>query len=121
MNKNFKESSKSGSIAWLLQRISAVYLFIALVGHFIFYHFIRQGNIAKADILKYTRYSWFSVLQFLFLISALYHGLNGIWIVVEDYIHTKYLRIALFSLIIIVGIALLFVGTLTIVRISSPN
>ena len=121
MNKSLKETSKSGGISWLLQRISAVYLFIALVGHFIFYHFIRHGDIEKADILKYTRYSWFNVLQFLFLISALYHGLNGIWMVVEDYIHHKYLRIVLFSLIIIVGVSLLFVGTLTIIRISSLN
>ena len=119
MNKGIKESSKSGGISWFFQRISAVILFVILVGHFVFYHFIQHGKIQKAEILKYTKYSWFSVIQFLFLICALYHGLNGVWMVVEDYIHHKFLRIFLFFSIILVGIGFLFVGTLTIIKVSN--
>ena len=44
MNKNFKQTSKTGSLAWLLQRLSAVLLFVLLLFHFIVYHFISQGR-----------------------------------------------------------------------------
>jgi succinate dehydrogenase hydrophobic anchor subunit len=36
--------------------------------------------------------------------------------VVEDYIHTKFLRIAIYGLIISIGLCLFFIGTLTIFK-----
>jgi succinate dehydrogenase hydrophobic anchor subunit len=39
--------------------------------------------------------------------------------VIEDYISNKGWRIFLYSLLILVGISLLFVGTLTIMKVSS--
>jgi succinate dehydrogenase / fumarate reductase membrane anchor subunit len=119
MKKGIQETSRSGGIAWFLQRISAVVLFVIIIGHFVLYHFILHGDIEKTDVLKFTRFSWFSLIQFLFLVTALYHGLNGTWAVIEDYIHHKILRLILFSLVLIVGLGLLFVGTLTIIKVSS--
>jgi succinate dehydrogenase / fumarate reductase membrane anchor subunit len=118
MDKGIKETSKKGGVAWLLQRISAVFLFLVLIGHFILYHFIKQGDLKKAELLTYIRYPWFSLIQFLFLTAALYHGLNGVWMIIEDYVHGKLLRIILFSSLITVGLGLLFIGTLTIIRVS---
>lgn len=118
MEKGIKETSKKGGVAWLLQRISAVFLFLVVIGHFVLYHFIKQGELKKVEILKYTRYPWFSLIQFLFITAALYHGLNGVWTIVEDYVKGKLLRMILFSCIITVGVGLLFIGTLTIIRVS---
>jgi succinate dehydrogenase hydrophobic anchor subunit len=44
MNKDFKQTSRSGSVAWLLQRISAVILFVLLLLHFVTYHLLGQGG-----------------------------------------------------------------------------
>jgi len=121
MMKNFKESSKTGAVLWLFQRITAVILFVMLVYHFVFYHFVSKGIYPWKEVVAKMQSPWFNLLQFTFLISALYHGLNGIWMVVEDYIHCKIWRMIIFSAIIIVGFALLFVGTLTIIKISSLN
>ncbi len=118
MNKSYKQTSKSGSLAWLLQRISAVILFVLLLFHFIVYHFITQGQTTSYRyVLARAQSWWFPLLQFLFLLTALYHGLNGVWSVLEDYIASKFWRLVFYSLLLTVGTILLFVGTLTIIKL----
>ena len=120
MKKNFKETSKAGAIAWLLQRISAILLFAVLMYHFVFYHFFSQGKAPEwADIAAKMKSPWFNLLQFLFLTAALYHGLNGVWMVVEDYIHSKFWRLVIFSIILLAGASLLFIGTLTLFKVAN--
>jgi len=119
MRKNFKETSKRGAIAWLLQRISAVVLFVLLIYHFFTYHFISSATPGWGKVVSKMQSPWFSVMQFLFLTAALYHGLNGVWMVVEDYIHSKFWRFFIFSLILFAGSGLFFVGILTILKISN--
>ncbi len=118
MEKNFKQTSRSGAVAWLLQRISAVILFILLLFHFITYHFLtRTHAVEYRQVLERAQSWWFPLLQFAFLITALYHGLNGVWSVLEDYLSSRGWRLAWFSLLLTVGLALLFVGTLTIIKL----
>ncbi len=120
MRKNLKETSKTGARAWLLQRITAVILFVVLIYHFFIYHFISQGKAPGwSQVVAKMQSPWFNLLQFLFLAAALYHGLNGAWMVVEDYIHSKSWRFILFSLILVAGAGLFFVGTLTIFKAST--
>jgi succinate dehydrogenase / fumarate reductase membrane anchor subunit len=119
MKKNFKETSKAGAVAWLLQRISAVVLFVLLILHFVTYHFIAKGVYPWDTVVKKMQSPWFNLMQFVFLLTALYHGLNGVWMIVEDYIHSKFWRLLIFSLILIGGASLFFVGMLTIFKVSS--
>ncbi len=118
MKKTFKETSKTGAAAWLLQRISAVILFVLLIIHFVTYHFIARGVYPWEEVVAKMQSPWFNLMQFIFLVTALYHGLNGVWMVTEDYIHGRILRMIVYSLILLVGLALFFVGTVTIIKIS---
>lgn len=118
MDKNFKQTSRAGAVAWLLQRISAVILFVLLLLHFVTYHFLTQTrSVSYRQVLERAQSWWFPLLQFAFLVTALYHGLNGIWSVLEDYTHSKFWRLVWYGLLVTVGVALLFVGTLTIVKL----
>lgn len=119
MKKTFKESSKAGAIAWLLQRVTAILLFIGVIYHFVYYHFISNGVYTWKEVVAKMQSPWFNLLQFVFLVTALYHGLNGVWMVTEDYIHGRAWRMIIFSLILLVGTALFFVGILTIFKIQS--
>lgn len=119
MKKTFRESSKVGAIAWLLQRVTAILLFIGVIYHFVYYHFIRNGVYTWKEVVARMQSPWFNLLQFVFLVTALYHGLNGVWMVTEDYIHSRTWRIIIFSLILFVGMSLFFVGILTIFKIQS--
>lgn len=121
MKKTFKETSKTGAVAWLLQRISAVILFILLLFHFISYHFISKGVFPWKDVVAKMQSPWFNLIQFLFLVTALYHGINGIWMVTEDYIHNKNWRMVIFSLLVFIGLSLLFVGIHTIFKVTNLN
>jgi len=121
MKKNFKETSKAGAIAWLLQRISAVVLFILLILHYVTYHFIANGDVPWKEVVAKMQSPWFNLMQFLFLLTALYHGLNGVWMVVEDYIHNRFWRLLIFSLILVGGSGLFFVGMLTVFKVSNLN
>jgi succinate dehydrogenase / fumarate reductase membrane anchor subunit len=121
MKKSFKETSKLGAVAWLLQRISAVILFVLLLFHFISYHFISKGVFPWDKVVEKMQSPWFNLMQFLFLVTALYHGLNGIWMVTEDYIHNKNMRMVIFSLLVFVGLSLFFVGIHTIFKVANLN
>lgn len=118
MDKNFKQTSRAGAVAWLLQRVSAVILFVLLLFHFVTYHFLTQTrSVSYRQVLERAQSWWFPLLQFAFLVTALYHGLNGIWSVLEDYTRSKFWRLVWYGLLVTVGAALLFVGTLTIVKL----
>lgn len=119
MEKNFRETSKTGGLLWLFQRISAIVLFILLLAHFVTYHFISEGVIKYASIVEKMKAPWFNLVQFLFLITALYHGINGIWMIVEDYTRSKFWRILWYSILVVGGASLLFIGMLTIFRVGS--
>lgn len=119
MKKTFKETSKSGAIAWFLQRVSAVILFVLLIYHFVYYHFISKGVFPWKEVVAKMQSPWFNLLQFVFLVTALYHGLNGVWMVTEDYIHHKIWRMIIFSLILMLGFSLFFVGILTIFKLQA--
>jgi succinate dehydrogenase / fumarate reductase, membrane anchor subunit len=120
VKKSFKETSGTGALAWLLQRISAVVLFVLLLFHFVTYHFITQGHsINYAQVMARATSWWFPLVQFVFLICALYHGLNGVWNVLEDYATNRNWRLFFYSVIWLGGIVLLFVGTLTIVKLAT--
>jgi succinate dehydrogenase / fumarate reductase membrane anchor subunit len=121
MKKTFKETSKTGAVAWLLQRITAVILFALLIIHFVTYHFIAKGVYPWKEVVAKMQSPWFNLMQFIFLVTALYHGLNGIWMVTEDYIHGRILRMIVYSLILLVGLTLFFIGTATIIKISGMD
>jgi len=116
MDKNYKETSKSGGLVWLFQRISAVILFVLLMAHYVTYHFIGRGVVQYADVVEKMKAPWFNLVQFLFLFLALYHGINGIWMVAEDYMKKRGTRIFVFSILVLLGVVLMFVGTLTIFK-----
>jgi succinate dehydrogenase / fumarate reductase membrane anchor subunit len=119
MKKSYRETSKTGAVAWLLQRISSVLLFVMLLLHFVTYHFIAKGVYTWENVVQKMQSPWFNLLQFLFLTTALYHGINGIWMVTEDYIHHKIWRQVIFSVLVFLGLSLFFIGILTIIKISS--
>ena len=53
-----------------------------------------------------------------FLVLCIYHGLNGLWIILQDYVRKDGFRILIFGALIIVSLFLLSLGMLTIVPFS---
>ncbi len=92
---------------WLFQRISGILIALILVIHLGAVHW----GVSPVDLGS----PFWKFFHLFFVILLLYHILNGFWLIIEDYIHTTWLRVSLFSLTWIVGIAFLILGVVTIV------
>jgi len=71
---------ESGSVAWFLQRVTAVVLLFVLAFHFLWLHFVNHaadvtlwGSALRMDQLVYF------IGMVVFLVTAVYHALNGIY------------------------------------------
>ena len=79
-----------GAFFWLFQRVTGVILAIFLFTHVKVLHwdfnFTTQGLLDFSFVLERLQgnLGWL-IFYFLFIISALFHGLNGLWAVVLDF------------------------------------
>ena len=94
---------------WLFQRITGALLAIFLFTHVKVLHwdfdFTTQGLIDFAFVLDRLQGSigW-AIFYFLFIVSALFHGLNGLWAVVLDFRPAKKIQVAWLSIMWAIGI-----------------
>ena len=63
----------------------------------------------------------FSLFEIVFLTLALYHGLNGLYAIFQDYVHHSGWRLLLFSLACLAGLVLLAFGVVTVLSIQAPE
>ncbi|MCX5909219.1 MAG: hypothetical protein NTY64_19115, partial [Deltaproteobacteria bacterium] len=82
-------SNNSGAGNWLFQRISGILILVILLIHLGAVHF-------GLNIVDLGTPAW-KVFHLLFVILLLYHILNGFWILIEDYVQTRWLRLSLFG------------------------
>jgi len=73
-------SFQSGTTLWFLQRVTAAVLVVTLMFHFFWLHFVNhaaeitfQGTAYRMDQLGYL------VTILLFLFTAAFHGVNGVY------------------------------------------
>ena len=90
---------------WLLQRISAVILVIALGLHIGFLHFSNAGEpLNYSDIMVRLKTSIFISLDILLLIIGLYHALYGLYSVFLDFDSGKKERVVVLGLLVAMGL-----------------
>ncbi|ADQ66873.1 succinate dehydrogenase hydrophobic membrane anchor subunit [Halogeometricum borinquense] len=73
-------SFERGGRRWLWQRITAAFLVVVLAFHFFLLHFVHHAadvtfQMSAARMQQWTYYS----LMVLFLITATFHGVNGVY------------------------------------------
>jgi succinate dehydrogenase / fumarate reductase, membrane anchor subunit len=109
-------SANEGLSHWWLQRISAVAL-IPLCLWFV-YSLLSIFSASHEVVV-----SWFgspknSSLMLLFVLISLYHGQTGVQVVIEDYIHTKSVSIALILLVKGGSLLLAVVAAVSILKVA---
>src|SRR5438552_1361454 len=76
-------------ISWYLQRITGALLIIVLAAHFWVEHFmsaeLRRGDLTYEAILSRITNPLWQFIDIAFLLVALYHGLNGLRIIILDF------------------------------------
>lgn len=95
-------------IGWYLQRITGALLLLLLVAHFWVEHFmtaeLRRGNLTYNAIAARISNPLWQFIDILFLLVALYHGLNGLRNILLDYSRVGVRAMqAITALLVIVG------------------
>ncbi|MEZ5451294.1 MAG: succinate dehydrogenase, hydrophobic membrane anchor protein [Thiothrix sp.] len=103
---------KTGFHHWWMQRLTAVAL-IPLTFWVVFSIAALVGEDYASVAVWFTE-PLTSVLLSLFVFFAAYHASLGLQVVIEDYIHTGWLKITALTL---VNFSLIFLGALSIISI----
>ena len=79
MAEHYSSFTEGGRL-WLWQRITAAFLVVVLAFHFFLLHFVYHADevtfgLSAARMQTWTYYS----LMVLFLITATFHGVNGVY------------------------------------------
>lgn len=69
-----------GGTMWLLQRVTAAFLIVVLAFHFFLLHFVHHADEVSflASSGRMETWSYYS-LMVLFLLTATFHGVNGVY------------------------------------------
>jgi len=69
-----------GGTGWLLQRVTAVFLILALAFHFFLLHFINHAADVTFGGAAARMAEWgYYATMILFLVAATFHGVNGVY------------------------------------------
>ena len=101
---------------WMFMRISGAALIPLALGHLAIMHLINNVHIMNACFvaLRWDLLAW-RIYDALLLGFALIHGLNGLRYSVDDYIHNRTWNRVLRWAIVIVGAALIVVGSVALI------
>jgi succinate dehydrogenase / fumarate reductase membrane anchor subunit len=110
-----------GAFAWFFQRISGVFLLLALLAHFWVLHYTGDGEITFKIVAERLATPLWKTIDLTFLMLAIIHGFNGIIMNIHDYVHHKNIRLVLVSAVWVVGIIIGILGALTIVTFQAPG
>ncbi len=75
-----------GAMMWLFQRVTGVYLAVVLFAHVWLLHYLLDDEIGFAAVADRVATPLWKTIDISFLVVALFHGLYGLWIVLDDYI-----------------------------------
>ena len=108
-------------LAWYFQRLTGIVLVPILLVHLLTMHRYHEHGLAWEGITRLFSNPYWKVLEISFLVLALYHALNGLYAVVQDYVKSPGLRLTLYGLCVLCGLVLLAFGIVTVVSIQSPE
>jgi succinate dehydrogenase / fumarate reductase membrane anchor subunit len=97
-------------VQWFLQRISGIFLFAGLIVHFYIMHYSGSDQVGYEAVIRRISSPYWITFDLLFLLSAIYHGFNGLWGVAVEYITSDGLLRSVQYLILTVSLVLFSAG-----------
>jgi succinate dehydrogenase / fumarate reductase membrane anchor subunit len=102
--------------AWLFMRVSGLTLIVMVLIHFAIMHVINDiQDINFAFVAKRFATPFWISYDLVMLVLALFHGLNGLRTIIDDYVKSRPWRVIWLSTLYVVGLVFLVVGAVTLV------
>lgn len=100
-----------GTWSWFFQRVSGSYLVMCMIVHYWFLHFFIEPPITMEKVIARVFSSPFWItFDFLFLLTAVFHALNGAWEIFLDWAPGPKTRRLIGWTLSLIGFVLAFVG-----------
>ena len=109
-----------GALGWFLQRLTGIVLVPVLMVHLLTMHRYHEHGLKWEQVTGLMANPYWKVLEITFLVAALYHGLNGVYAIFQDYVKHPALRLTLFSLVVLAAVVFLVFGIVTVLSIGKP-
>ncbi|HMH67055.1 MAG TPA: succinate dehydrogenase, hydrophobic membrane anchor protein [Pinirhizobacter sp.] len=109
-------SAKDGVGHWWTQRLTAIAL-VVLVLWFVVLVLGLLGHDYQAVRASIAR-PWNALLMIAFIIAAFWHSVLGLQVVIEDYVHTRWLEVTSMIVIKLLAFAGVLAGVLAVLRIA---
>lgn len=78
-------ATRTGTTQWVMQRVSAILLIGLAFGHFAIQHFTSDAVSTGLTVAARLNSPWWQAYYTLFIVLALYHGVNGLVGILRDY------------------------------------
>lgn len=109
-----------GALSWFFQRLTGIVLVPVLLVHLLTMHRYHEHGLAWESVTRLLSNPYWKILEITFLVVALYHGLNGLYSLFQDYLKSPWVRLTLFGLVVLAGLVLLVFGIVTVLSIGRP-
>ena len=98
--------------AWLFMRVSGVLLVLLALGHLAIMHLINSVDTIDFDfVVKRMQSPGWRMYDWLLLTLALFHGMNGLRYVIDDYLRPSGWRVFLKVMMYLVTLMCFVTGT----------
>ncbi len=111
----YKGSVRSGgATAWFLQRLSGLVLVALLLVHFAVLHG-GDGVVTYEKVASRLATPAWKTFDLVFLVLGIFHGMNGLLMVIRDYAAAGWKRGALYAVVVVAALVALVLGCLTVI------
>jgi succinate dehydrogenase membrane anchor subunit len=102
--------------SWLFMRISGLVLLVLAVGHVLIMHVIDEGvdRVNFGFVAARWGSPFWRTWDWALLVLALIHGINGLRVIVQDYVRWPSVRLAVNMLFYVIGFGLFVLGTVVV-------
>lgn len=104
-----------GALWWFFHRLSGLYLAVVLFIHVLLLHVLMKEELGFDAIAERVSTPLWKTINISFLAVALAHGLYGLWVILDDYVHAGWARILIWGVIAVIGLVFVIYGSLTMI------
>lgn len=109
-------SAKEGTAHWWTQRMTSLAL-IPLTFWVVYSLFVLAG-LTRPEAILWMQNPVNAILLVLFLVSMFYHSLMGLEVVIQDYLHLKWLKISTLIFVQFAHVLLAAVSIFMVLRLA---